>query len=215
MPDPKIITDFDYEFGTHKSKGKKRPRDTFYAKFNSSVGTGVEAGATLTVFGDPEENDEIDWKLFGGEHPSKGTTEKKKGGQCYAIGITFDGDPALLKEYPKHPTTRNCSKYVAIETGMPKNFGNVRNKKLRLVGRVMPNIHKKFSIIECAIDIFDGKGLKTWFKAIDNGTWPKCGGPFLENNGPKHGSRSLVYLRIDSILKKTKVEDMYAKEITL
>ena len=157
------ITEFNYKFGEHKSKGKLRPRDTFYAEMDVPYGKGIEAGALLTVYGDPNEKDEIDWKLFGGEHPSKGTIEKKKGGQCYAVGRSFRRRSCTLKRISKTSNDKKSTEYIIIENGMPKNLGDVRKKKIRLVARVIPNVEEKYTTIECAVDIFDSNGTRTWF----------------------------------------------------
>jgi hypothetical protein len=206
QPDTKKFTNFKYKFGEHESNGKMRPRDTFYGEFGA---VNIEAYFEGTVFGDPKENDQIDFKLGGGNHTDG--KKESKAGQCYPVGLYFDGKPFVAKEYPKHPTTPNFSDKIQIVEGAPKSVGNVRGKKIGLM--VRKYIYNNNQIkIECHINLFDGKGLQYWYYAIDDGSW--VGKPFLTLNGKVNGSPELVYLRIDSILKKTEVEVMYALDLT-
>ena len=92
----------------------------------------VNGEFTAIVKIDGGKDDEFSWKIRSNRHSDSAAKE----GQCYSFGIDFSGEPHLSKETPAHPTTPNFDNKVVIAKGMPKIFGNIRNKPIGIKGIV-------------------------------------------------------------------------------
>jgi hypothetical protein len=208
---------FEYDYD------KRLDREQFYLE-NIPILDG-EYTAYIKLDNRDEEEDDVSFKLRGGEHNDR----HKNAGRSYAIGTSFDGDPYLAKEYPRHPITPKFLNEIRTandDDGTPKNIGSLDN---RWVGLKVVVYNKQNSAVQIEVYV-DNKGLlsngkpanewKLWWTAVDDGKWENSDGraggePYLELQGEKGGTPEMAYIRIDKMKEKGQTEIKYesAREI--
>ncbi len=198
---------FDYE---HIAR---LDREQFYLE-NVAILDG-EYTAYVKLDNKEKEDDDISFKIRGGEH----NDDYKYAGRSYAVGISFNGDPYLAKEYPYHPVTPKFLNEIRIADGnddVSKNIGNLDGRWIGL--KVIA--YNKNNAVNMEVYV-DNKGLlgngkpandwKLWWTAVDDGKWVndegrKGGEPYLELQGEKGGTPEMTYIRIDKMKEKGQIE---------
>ena len=209
---------FEYDYD------KRLEREQFYLE-NIPILDG-EYTAYIKLDNRDEEEDDVSFKLRGGEHNDR----HKNAGRSYAIGTSFDGDPYLAKEYPQHPLTPKFLNEIRTadddDDGTPKNIGSLDN---RWVGLKVVIYNKQNNAVQIEVYV-DNKGLlssgkpanewKLWWTAVDDGGWENSDGrtggePYMELQGKKGGTPEMTYIRIDKMKEKGQTEIKYesAREI--
>ncbi|HYG00359.1 MAG TPA: hypothetical protein VD815_09715 [Candidatus Saccharimonadales bacterium] len=204
---------FDYE---HKAR---LDREQFYLEDAAILDGEYTAYAKLD--NKEKEDDDISFKIRGGEH----NDDYKYAGRSYAVGVSFNGDPYLAKEYPYHPVTPKFLNEIRIANGndndndndyISKNIGNLDG---RWIGIKVIAYNKNNAV---NIEVYvDNKGLLSngkpanhwnlWWTAVDDGKWvndegKKGGEPYLELQGEKGGTPEMTYIRIDKMKEKGQIE---------
>src|SRR5215212_3730542 len=225
-PIPQLLVDRNGVTKIYETKGEEKygfeyehssrlERDEFYLEDVAVVDGEYTAYIKLDIKED--DDDEISFKLRGGKH----NDDHRFAGRCYAIGVEFNGEPHLAKEYPEHPKTPKFQNEIKVADGAHRNIGDLNGRWLGLKV-VIYNDNKDKSV---KIEVYvDNKGLldnhnpandwKLWWTAIDNGDWinddsKKGGNPYSELQGKKGGTDEMVYIRIDKMKEKGQSEIRY------
>lgn len=201
-------SDFSYKRSTHNQSNESNiPRDTF------SIANVKAVNVECTFVGsiDGTKSDDFSFKVGSKTH----SDSNKKEGQCYSVGIGFDGEVHISKETPEHPTTPNFDDEAQLAPGVNENtIGNIRNVPI-LIKVVRANVASKVRLeVWYALNPIDASGkvksdlvLKPYFTAVDDGSWKNA--PQLKNAA----SVQTVYMRIDHVDEKTKLFGASIREI--
>jgi hypothetical protein len=161
---------FDYEHI------ERLDREQFYLE-NVAILDG-EYTAYVKLDNKGKEDDDISFKIRGGEH----NDDHKYAGRSYVVGISFNGDPYLAKEYPYHPVTPLFLNKIQFtdddndNDNVAKNIGNLDG---RWIGLKVIAYNKNNAVnIEVYVDnkglLINGKPAndwKLWWTAVDDGNW--------------------------------------------
>lgn len=224
-PIPQLLVDRNGVTKIYETKGEEHygfeykydsrlDRDEFYLE-DVAVVDG-EYTAYIKLDTKEDDDDEVSFKLRGGKH----NDEHRLAGRCYAIGVEFDGEPHLAKEYPEHPKTPKFQNEIKISDYGYRNIGDLNG---RWVGLKVIIYNNKDNSVQIEVYV-DNKGLlandnpandwKLWWTATDDGDWrnndgKKGGKPYLELQGEKGGTSEMVYIRIDQIEEEGQTEIKY------
>jgi hypothetical protein len=230
-PIPQLLVDRNGVTKIYETKGEEHygfeykydsrlERDEFYLE-DVAVVDG-EYTAYIKLDTKEDDDDEVSFKLRGGKH----NDEHRLAGRCYAIGVEFDGEPHLAKEYPEHPKTPKFQDEIKISDYGYRNIGDLNG---RWIGLKVIIYNNKVNSVQIEVYV-DNKGLlannnpandwKLWWTATDDGDWrnndyKKGGKPYLELQGEKGGTSEMVYIRIDQIEeeRQTKIKYESVREI--
>jgi hypothetical protein len=230
-PIPQLLVDRNGVTKIYETKGEENygfeykhdsrlERDEFYLE-DVAVVDG-EYTAYIKLDTKEDDDDEVSFKLRGGKH----NDEHRLAGRCYAIGVEFNGEPHLAKEYPEHPKTPKFQNEIKISDYGYRNIGDLSG---RWVGLKVVIYNNKDNSVQIEVYV-DNKGLlandnpandwKLWWTATDDGDWrnndgKKGGNPYLELQGEKGGTSEMVYIRIDQIEEEgqTKIKYESVREI--
>jgi hypothetical protein len=230
-PIPQLLVDRNGVTKIYETKGEEHygfeykydsrlERDEFYLE-DVAVVDG-EYTAYIKLDTKEDDDDEVSFKLRGGKH----NDEHRLAGRCYAIGVEFDGEPHLAKEYPEHPKTPKFQDEIKISDYGYRNIGDLNG---RWIGLKVIIYNNKVNSVQIEVYV-DNKGLlannnpandwKLWWTATDDGDWrnnddKKGGKPYLELQGEKGGTSEMVYIRIDQIEEEgqTKIKYESVREI--
>lgn len=230
-PVPQLLVDRNGVTKIYETKGEEKygfeydhssrlERDEFYLEDVAVVDGEYTAYIKLDIKED--DDDEVSFKLRGGKH----NDDHRLAGRCYAIGVKFNGEPHLAKEYPEHPKTPKFQNEIKIADYANRNIGDLNG---RWVGLKVIIYNNKDNSVQIEVYV-DNKGLlandnpandwKLWWTATDDGDWRnndgKNGGkPYLDLQGEKGGTSEMVYIRIDQIEEEgqTKIKYESVREI--
>jgi hypothetical protein len=230
-PVPQLLVDRNGVTKIYETKGEEKygfeydyssrlERDEFYLEDVAVVDGEYTAYIKLDIKED--DDDEVSFKLRGGKH----NDDHRLAGRCYAIGVEFNGEPHLAKEYPEHPKTPKFQNEIKIADYANRNIGDLNG---RWVGLKVIIYNNKDNSVQIEVYV-DNKGLlandnpandwKLWWTATDDGDWRnndgKNGGkPYLDLQGEKGGTSEMVYIRIDQIEEEgqTKIKYESVREI--
>jgi hypothetical protein len=221
-PIPQLLIDRNGVTKIYETKGEEKygfeykydsrlERDEFYLE-DVAVVDG-EYTAYIKLDAKEDDDDEVSFKLRGGKH----NDEHRLAGRCYAIGVEFDGEPHLAKEYPEHPKTPKFQNEIKISDYEYRSIGDLNG---RWVGLKVIIYNNKDNSVQIEVYV-DNKGLlangnpandwKLWWTATDDGDWrnndgKKGGKPYLELQGEKGGTSEMIYIRIDQIEEEGQTE---------
>ena len=201
---------FEYKYDS------RLERDEFYLEDVAVLDGEYTAYIKLDTRED-EKEEEVSFKLRGGKH----NDDHRLAGRCYAIGVQFNGEPHLAKEYPEHPKTPKFQNEINIADDADRNIGDLNG---RWVGLKVVIYNNKDDSVEIEVYV-DNKGLlandnpandwKLWWTSTDGGDWrnedgkEEGGEPYSELQGENGGTDEMVYIRIDQIEEEGKTQIKY------
>jgi predicted small secreted protein len=224
-PIPQLLVDRNGVTKIYETKGEEKygfeyehssrlERDEFYLEDVAVVDGEYTAYIKLDI--KENDDDEISFKLRGGKH----NDDHRLAGRCYAIGVEFNGEPHLAKEYPEHPKTPKFQNEIKVVDNAHRNIGELNG---RWVGLKVIIYNNRDNSVQIEVYV-DNKGLldndnpandwKLWWTATDDGHWTnndgkKGGKPYLELQGEKGGTSEMVYIRIDQMEEEGQTEIKY------
>lgn len=207
---------FDYEYD------ERLNRTQFYLQ-NVPI-LNVEYTAYIKLNNKEKEDDDISFKIRGGEH----NDDNRYAGRSYVAGVSFSGEPHLAKEYPYHPLTPSFPNEIKIsdDGDTSRNIGNLNG---RWIGLKVVIFNKENNVVNIEVYV-DNKGVlsdgkpanewRLWWTAVDDGRWvngegEKGGESYLDLQGKEGGTPEMMYIRIDKMKEKGQAEIKYesAREI--